>query len=797
MRTWSLKTRILALALCAVAGATALTALGGAVAYRQAVAARVAAAPERLAHLWDAETRVTEVRARALSLALAAGNQDLHPGARTWVLVGGPDGNLQATLGGPGGEPPAAFADHLNRPGNAGLLVAGGTPYRYAVVGALGGGTVLVAEAVGPNHVAAWEAVAGGHLAFVDAAPEPTPGGLLPVRTTWAVTPGGPWVRLSADASPLPGPAWALAAAALAVAALAIGLAASSLYRGLAGPLHQVEEAARRVTAGEEPGKLPAGGSAEVEAVALAVAGVREAIERRDKALDESARRLNTLQEEAVDALFLFDRTGRVTDVNAKALLLTGFDRETLLKRDVVSCVAPERRLQEEAYRRFVGCLDGTPAVFETRFATADGGTVPVEVSAGIIPHLEEATVQAFVRDIRRRKQMEAQLAQAEKMEGIGTLAGGIAHDFNNILGGILGYASLMKGLISEEDRLYRYTDIIERSATRASELTQQLLGYARGGKYQVGRVRLNDVAQEVVAMLREGLAARGVVVDAQLDTHLPATEADAGQIHQVLTNLCINARDAMPDGGRLRIVTESVHVAAGDPAVPPGLSPGRYVRLTVADTGEGMAPEVRRRMFEPFFTTKPPGEGTGLGLAMVYGIVKNHGGQIAVASRPGHGTAVRIYLPALEGTVQVLARPVPEVQGGRETVLVVDDEITILELAREILSQKGYGVVLARDGEEAVGLFERYGESIGLVVLDIVMPRMGGKETFRRLKEMDPGLKVIVSSGFSRHGQAQDLLEAGADAFVQKPYRAEDLAAVVRRTLDEPPKAKEMVQSA
>jgi PAS domain S-box-containing protein len=797
VRSWSLKTRILALALCAVAGAAALTALGGAVAYRQAVAARVAAAPERLAHLWDAETRVTEVRARALSLALAAGNQNLRPGPRTWVLVGGPDGNLQATLGGPGGEPPAAFAAHLSRPGDAGLLVAGGTPYRYAVVGALGGGTVLVAEAVTPDTVAGWEAVAGGDLAFLDAAPEPTPQGLLPVRTTWAVAPGGPWVRLSADASPLPGPAWALAAAALAVAALAIGLAASSLYRGLAGPLHQVEEAARRVTAGEEPGKLPAGGSAEVEAVALAVAGVREAIERRDKALDESARRLNTLQEEAVDPLFLFDRTGRVTDVNAKALLLTGFDRETLLKRDVVSCVAPERRLQEEAYRRFVGCLDGTPAVFETRFATSDGGTVPVEVSAGIIPHLEEATVQAFVRDIRRRKQMEAQLAQAEKMEGIGTLAGGIAHDFNNILGGILGYASLMKGLISEEDRLYRYTDIIERSATRASELTQQLLGYARGGKYQVGRVRLNDVAQEVVAMLREGLAARGVVVDAQLDTHLPATEADAGQIHQVLTNLCINARDAMQDGGRLRIVTESVHVAAGDPAVPPGLSPGRYVRLTVADTGEGMAPEVRRRMFEPFFTTKPPGEGTGLGLAMVYGIVKNHGGQIAVASRPGHGTAVRIYLPALEGTVQVLARPVPEVQGGKETVLVVDDEITILELAREILSQKGYGVVLARDGEEAVGLFERYGESIGLVVLDIVMPRMGGKETFRRLKEMDPGLKVIVSSGFSRHGQAQDLLEAGADAFVQKPYRAEDLAAVVRRTLDEPPKAKEMVQSA
>jgi PAS domain S-box-containing protein len=798
LRTWSLKTRILGLALCAVAAAAALGVLGIVAAHRQAVATRVADAPERLARLWTAETRVTAVRARALALGLAVDPSSIAPGPDTWVLVGAPDGSVASTLGGPGGEAPAGLAPYLARPGTAGLVVAGGAPYRYAVVGAPEGATVLVAEVVNPNDVAAWEAVAGGTLRFLDVPPEsPAPAGLLPVSRVWAVTPAGPWVRLDAPPWPLLGPAWGLAAAALTVIALGIGLAASSLYRGLAEPLRAVEEAAARVAAGEPPGKLPTGGAAEVEAAALAVAGVREAIERRDRALDESARRLKTLQEEAVDPLYLFDRTGRVTDVNAKALALTGFDRETLLKRDIVSCVAPERPLQEEAYRRFVRCLDGTPTVFETRFATADGGAVPVEVSAGIIPNLEEATIQAFVRDISQRKRMETQLAQAEKMEGIGTLAGGIAHDFNNILGGILGYASLMKGLIPEDDRLYRYTDIIERSATRASELTQQLLGYARGGKYQVSRVRLNDVVQEVAAMLREGLASRAVVVDSQLDTHLPATEADAGQLHQVLTNLCVNARDAMPHGGRLRLVTESVQVAPGDPAAPPGLSPGRYVRLTVADTGEGMPPEVQRRMFEPFFTTKPPGEGTGLGLAMVYGIVRNHGGQIAVASRPGHGTAVRIYLPALEGTVQVLARPTAPVPGGKETVLVVDDELTILELAREILSQKGYGVVLARDGEEAVRLFGQYGESIGLAILDIVMPRMGGKETFKRLKAVDPDLKVIVSSGFSRHGQAQDLLEMGADAFVQKPYRAEDLASVVRRTLDEPPRAKEMVQSA
>jgi PAS domain S-box-containing protein len=800
VRSLSLKTQIVALAACAVLGVAAVAVAGALVLHRGAARALLAEAPERLGAVWRAEAAPLAETARRLAADPAIARADgaaladafraavgRAPGSGDLLRVTGADGRAAAWPG-----PEAADLDPA--PG-AGVALAGGAPVLYATAPRYparpDGPRVVVARKAGPERLAAWERAAGGRLSLSEVPPPAPPGRLGAPAAVWAVAEGGPWAVVAPpglrDAF---GPAFAPLLGLLAlVAFLAVGSAAI-LAEGVGRALRAVETGAARVAAGEAPPPMPPAGP-EIEAVARAVARIREALDRQDRALKESAHRLRILQEEAVDALFLFDRTGRIQDVNAKAVALTGFDREALLKRDVVTCVVDERPLQEEMYRRFIACLDGTPAVFETRFATADGESVPVEVSAGPIPHLAEPVVQALVRDMAERRRLEAQLAQAEKMEGIGTLAGGIAHDFNNILSGILGYAALIKAMVPEGERVHRYTDIIERSATRGAELTQQLLGYARGGKYQVARVRLNDVAQEVVALLRGGLADRGITVDARLDHHLPAVEADAGQIHQVLSNLCINARDAMPEGGRLRLVSEAVDLQSGDPEAPPGLEPGRFVRLTVADTGHGMAPDVQRRMFEPFFTTKAPGEGTGLGLAMVYGIVKNHGGQITVASRPGQGTAVRVWLPALEGTVQVLPRKAQPVRGGAETILVVDDEVTILELAREILRGRGYAVVLARNGEEAVHVYRQYGESIPLVVLDIVMPRMGGKETYRRLKELNPRLKVVVSSGFSRHGQAHDLLEMGADAFVQKPYRPDDLAAVVRRTLDAPPDAR------
>jgi PAS domain S-box-containing protein len=817
VRSPSLQTKIVALTACAVLGTTALTALAGVLLWRDHARGLLEGAPERLEALWEADARRLAVQAWALAAdpkvtALAAPDADTNadpaPLADAFAARAGrapdPARDLLAVTTGAGavraaaGHEAGALARALGGLPGRGLRLLDGTPFAYAVAPFSGpgglNGAVLVARRVDPARLAAWAGVAGGRVRFLPGTEPPPAAGTWPAPArAWRLGGDGPWVRVEA---PLPADRATRGVLVLALAAGALGtVAAWVLARGVVRPLQAIEATARRVAAGEAPPPVALGAGEEIDAVARAVNRMRVSLDEHDQALRESAHRLKTLQEEAVDALFLFDRTGRVQDVNAKAVALTGFDRETLLARDVITCVEDDRGRQEAVYRHFMGCLEGTPAVFETRFATANGGSVPVEVSAGLIPHLHEPIVQAFVRDITERKRLEAQLADAEKMEGIGTLAGGIAHDFNNILGGVLGYASLIKGMVPEGDRLYRYTDIIERSAARAAELTQQLLGYARGGKYQVARVRLNDVIEEVAALLRQDLGERGITLDAQLDTHLPAAEADTSQIHQVLTNLCVNARDAMPEGGRLRIVSEAVDLEPGDPATPPGLSPGRYVRLTVADTGEGMSAEVQRRMFEPFFTTKPPGEGTGLGLAMVYGIVKNHGGQITVASRPGHGTAVRIYLPALEGTVQVLPREAPEVAGGRETVLVVDDEVTILELAREILTGKGYSVVLARDGEEAAHICEEYGESIALAVLDIVMPRMGGKETYKRLKGLNPNLKVIVSSGFSRHGQAHDLLEMGAEAFVQKPYKADDLAAVVRQTLDAPPKA--MAQSA
>ncbi|MBI5136148.1 MAG: response regulator [Nitrospirae bacterium] len=668
---------------------------------------------------------------------------------------------------------------------NGGAVLVAAAPL-YAPEGNPGApaGAVVVGLRVQPAALAEWGARAGATLRL-DHVMEAPPLPWLPATRAAGRDDGGPVVHLALAGGwrdVLPGAApWLFAGAVLALLLAAwAARVAGSVSASLAALEHHVTEAA----AGRPVPPLPVTGQGELARVAATVNHLAGLLAHRDRERVQSGKRLATLLEQMVDAVFLFDRTGRIREANVTAQRLTGLDRDGLLARDLIALLPDDETAREDAYRRFHDCLNGHSQVFETRVRAAGGRVVPVEVSAGLLTGLEAPMVQAVVRDVSQRKRLEAQLAEAEKMEGIGTLAGGIAHDFNNILGGILGYAALLKGTLAGDERLFHYADIIERSATRAAELTQQLLGYARGGKYQVKRIDANRVIDEVATLMRESLGARGISIDQRLAADLPAIEADASQLHQVLTNLCVNARDAMPHGGRLRLLSEGVDIAPGQEGAPPGLAPGRYVRVTVADTGHGMSPEVQKRIFEPFYTTKPPGAGSGLGLAMVYGIVKNHGGQITVASRPGQGTAMRLYLPALTGPARIEKGAVHTPAADAPVVMVVDDETTLLELARDILSAQGYGVLLARDGEEALALYDEYGGRIDLVVLDIVMPRMGGKETFRALRERNPALRVVVSSGFSRHGQAQDLLEAGADAFVQKPYRPEELTRVVRETL-------------
>jgi signal transduction histidine kinase/ActR/RegA family two-component response regulator len=394
--------------------------------------------------------------------------------------------------------------------------------------------------------------------------------------------------------------------------------------------------------------------------------------------------------------------------------------------------------------------------------------------------------VVAMMEDVTERRRLEEQLIQSQKMESIGLLAGGIAHDFNNILGGILGYASFVKTQVPKEDRIYPHLETIERSALRAAELTSQLLGFARGGKYVVGPLIINDLVRETADLLR-GTIETNIAMTTGLDASSPVIEADASQMQQVLMNLCVNARDAMPGGGELTITTTRLDAPDAFLRSIPEARGGRFVRIEIADTGIGIEKAIRGKIFDPFFTTKEKGKGTGLGLATVYGIVKNHNGFINVESEIGSGTTFSVYIPAVDKVAAKVQENESRPQGGQETILVVDDEEMIRMLVRDILEEIGYNVLSAADGIEAVELYKEKDGEIDLVILDMTMPGMGGRETFEKLKEMNPSVRAILSTGYAADERARQMLAMGVKAFVQKPYRIDDLASAVRRTLDSP----------
>ncbi|MCL4477200.1 MAG: response regulator [Nitrospirae bacterium] len=384
--------------------------------------------------------------------------------------------------------------------------------------------------------------------------------------------------------------------------------------------------------------------------------------------------------------------------------------------------------------------------------------------------------------DVEKEKVRE-QLFQAQKLEAVGTLAGGIAHDFNNMLQGILGYASLLKMKISEDDPIQRPLSVIESSAEKAGELTKQLLGFARKGKYVVEPLNLNALVDDVFKIITRTFD-RAIEITTTLKDDLWTIDGDRSQLEHVILNLCLNARDAMPSGGRLHIETMNVELRKEE-IQHPWLRPGRYAALRVADTGMGMNEEVKKHIFEPFFTTKEKGKGTGMGLAMVYGVVKNHDGFITVDSEIGKGSSLTIYLPAVEKEArkeEVEERSLPH---GKGTILVVDDEEFIRIFARETLEKLGYQVMEASNGLEAVEIYSARKKEIDLVILDLIMPKMGGEETFRNLKTIDPEVKVLISSGYGIGEQTKEMMsDTGIRGFVQKPYTVAEIAEMTKSAL-------------
>jgi PAS domain S-box-containing protein len=401
-----------------------------------------------------------------------------------------------------------------------------------------------------------------------------------------------------------------------------------------------------------------------------------------------------------------------------------------------------------------------------------------IEWTDGRLVRLQIAT------DITDLIRMEEELRRAQKMEAIGTLAGGIAHNFNNTLMGIQGRASLMMMDKDESHPDHEHLRGIEEYVRSAAELTRDLLGFAKGGKYEAKPTDLNRLIRNEIRLF--GRTRKEIRIEEKLEENLWTVEVDQGQVRQALLNLYVNAWQAMPGGGDLNVRTGNVTLVEEDVKAH-GVRPGRYVRVAVADTGVGMDASTAEKVFDPFFTTRTMGRGTGLGLASVYGIVKNHGGFISVESEKGVGTTFTIFLPASDKGVIEENEPEPRIVTGTGTILLVDDEEMVLEVGEQLLARLGYRVLAAGGGEAALDLYERRNDEIDLVVLDMVMPGLSGGEVFDRMKAADPDVRVLLSSGYTIDGQAQEILDRGCRGFIQKPFDLETLSRKVREALDTP----------
>jgi two-component system cell cycle sensor histidine kinase/response regulator CckA len=499
--------------------------------------------------------------------------------------------------------------------------------------------------------------------------------------------------------------------------------------------------------------------------------------------LRKSEERYRMILETIKEGYYETDLRGNFTFFNPSTCEILGCAADKLLGLSYRHLVQKDH--VDEVFRAFnrVYSKGGAAQHIEWRHIREDGSVVHIETSATLFAgsNGKPAGFRGIIRDVSERKEadaerirLQAQLQQAQKMEAIGTLAGGIAHDFNNLLMAVQGNVSLMLCDAETDSDLCKRLKNIEKQVTSGAKLTSQLLGYARKGKYELKPFDLNKLIRETAETF--GRAKKEIKTSLNLARDLLAVEADPSQVEQVLLNVFVNAWQAMPEGGELRIRSANVtEKAILNRSFKP--KPGHYAMIMISDTGTGMDKETMARIFEPFFTTKGMGRGTGLGLASAYGIVKSHGGYIDVESKKGAGSTCLIYFPVTNKPVQEAISTTQGIPNGNGTILLVDDEEAVLQVGAEMLKRLRYQPFSAKDGTEAVKLYQENLGKIDLVILDMIMPGMSGGQTFDKIREIHPDARVLLSSGYSIEGQAREILNRGCCGFIQKPFTMSELS--------------------
>jgi len=511
-----------------------------------------------------------------------------------------------------------------------------------------------------------------------------------------------------------------------------------------------------------------------------------------EEALRKSEKHFRGMFKNAPVAYQSLDEHGNVLDVNQTYTNALGYTKEELIGNNFGDFLHPDYVDHFKTnFPKFKAV--GEVLGIEFEMLKKDGTIIIVNFHGKIQRNdngffqkthciFQDITAQKLAE--KEREKLQKKLTQALKMEAIGTLAGGIAHNFNNILMGIQGRASLMMLDKNTSNPDYEHLNGIEEHIKNAVELTRDLLGFARGGKYEAKPMNLNALIRNESRMFSH--TKKEVLIHDKFEKNLWTVEVDQCQMQQTFLNIYLNACQAMPHGGDLYIQTKNVTLK--EKGIKPfKIAPGRYVKISVTDTGVGMDDATREKIFEPFFTTKDAGQGSGLGLASAYGIIKNHGGFMNVYSEKGAGTIFNIYLPASEKKV-AKKDPEPDSKGlqyGQGTVVLVDDEKIILDVGQKMLENIGYRVIVAGNGQDAVDVYKKQKDEIILVIMDMIMPGMGGGETYEQLKALDGDVKVLLSSGYSISGQAQAILDRGCSGFIQKPFTMEELSRKVREVLD------------